>query len=91
MILKLVSTVMAGYMTHQARPFLVRFAHGWRDMLLYGTGTLCAAPFVALIHDELAYIEHPRRRFFLAYFVGFAAYGTGVLLGWLYDSAEEGT
>lgn len=91
MIAKLIATAMAGYISHQSRPFLIRFAHGWRDMLLYGTGTLCAAPFVASIYDELDYIQDARRRFYLAYFIGFAAFGFGVLCGWLYDSAEEGT
>ena len=90
MILKLVATVLAGWATHQSRPYLIRFAHGWRDLLLYGTGTLCAAPFVMLIHDELEYVQGRRQRFLLAYFVGFCAFGFGTLLGWLYDSAEEG-
>lgn len=89
MMLKLFAAVSAGWGCHHLRPFLVRFAHGWRDLLLYGTGTLFAAPFVMLIHDELEYVHGRRQRLMFAYFAGFGAFGLGTLLGWLYDSAEE--
>lgn len=88
MILKLVSAFMAGFMAHQVRPFMLRFAHGWRDLLLYATGVLCAAPFVMTIYDEFDDFN-PRTRLVVAYFGGFFAFGLGVLVGWLHDSAAE--
>lgn len=88
MTLKFAAAVMAGFVSHQARPFLLRFAHGWRDLLLYALGVIGAAPFVALFHDELPSLP-ARRRFLISYFLGFGAYGFGVLLGWLHDSARE--
>lgn len=82
MIAHLATTVVCAYFFHFTYLLTGRLSSGWSQLSAYTLGVIFAFPFVSIIHDDLADIKDPQKRFTAAYFLAYLAFGVGTAIGW---------
>jgi hypothetical protein len=92
MITEIVAGVLAGYVAHQAEPWVCKsFGNGWRQMVSYTIGVLVTFPIALVTHRKLSEITNQDKRLTLTWFLSFFSVGSGCLLGWILYKPDEAT
>ncbi len=86
MLLYLIVGSLGGYGAHQLRRFTARITGGWREIMHYTLGVMLNFPFAVLLYHRLPKDDRDKTfRFSVSYVMSFAAFGVGVIAGWVFD------